>query len=297
MKALLVGISAGSAAIVANVLGARGHERVAGHDGVRALEIVRGLKPALVVVEDPLADMRATEFCRRARACPEGVDAVILVITSQDDGLPDVLEAGATDLCTTSLGPAALEIRVLIAERLVRQQAQLRDREIRFRRLFESGVSGVTITDIDGHFKEANNAFLDMLGYTLDDVSAGKLNWKVITPPDRWVSDIEARAQLRSTGFLPVEERVYVHKTDDRSRPSSGRPRSRVRRSSLAMSPISRPENRPRKRSERRKPSTAFCSTPRRFRNFCSTPRRTDFWQRTTPPPFSTATRVTSSSK
>ena len=63
---------------------------------------------ALIVVEDPLADMSAAEFCRRARACPQGADAVILVITSRDDDLPAVLEAGATDLYTTSLGPACL---------------------------------------------------------------------------------------------------------------------------------------------------------------------------------------------
>jgi two-component system, cell cycle sensor histidine kinase and response regulator CckA len=212
MKALLVGVSASSATVVANALGARGHERIVDDDGNRALHTLRRLSPALVVVEDPLADMSAAEFCRRARGCREGADAVILVITSREDGLPAVLDAGANDLYTTSLGPAALEIRVLIAERLALHHAQLRDREIRFRRLFESGITGVTIADLDGNFKEANSAFLQMLGYTHDDLIAGKLNWQVITPLDRVVPNIEARAQLRATGFLPVEEREYVHK-------------------------------------------------------------------------------------
>jgi len=212
MKALLVGISGGSGAIVGKVLGSRGHERIVADAGVRALEVLRRNSPALVVLEDPLADMTATEFCRQARAYPEGADAVILVITNHDDDLPAVLEAGATDLYTTSLGPAALELRILIAERLVAQHARLRDRELRFRRLFESGVAGVTISDFDGNFKEANDAFLRMLGYTREDMLAGKLNWEVITPPDRLVPDNEDRAQLRSTGFLPLREREYLHK-------------------------------------------------------------------------------------
>ena len=174
--------------------------------------MVRTGAPALVIVEDPLSDMTAAEFCRRTRARPEGADAVILVITSRVEELPAVLDAGATDLYATSLGPAALETRVLIAERLVTQHARLRDRELRFRRLFESGVAGVTIADFDGNFKEANDAFLRMLGYTREEMTAGKLNWEVITPPDHLVPDIEARAQLRATGFLPLRERYYVHK-------------------------------------------------------------------------------------
>jgi hypothetical protein len=212
MKALLVGIAAGSATIVANVLGIRGHEQIVVVDGVRALDVIRRDSPALIVVEDPLTDMTATQFCRQARACPGGVDAVILVITNQAHELPAVLDAGATDLYATSLGPAALEVRVLIAERLVAQHATQRERELRFRRLFEAGITGVTISDQDGNFKEANPAFLRMLGYTREEMLAGNLNWEVVTPPDRLVPDIEARAQLKSTGFLPLREREYLHK-------------------------------------------------------------------------------------
>jgi PAS domain S-box-containing protein len=212
MKALLVGIGAEAGATVSSVLVARGHHQTVVGTGRQALDIVARDRPALVVVEEPLADMAATEFCRAARANPGGADAVILVITKRHDELPAVLDAGATDLYVTSLGPAALESRVLIAERLVQEHARLKDREARFRRLFESGVAGVVISDFDGNFKEANDAFLRMLGYSREEAPPGSLNWEVITPPDRLVPDIEDRAQLRATGFLPLQERTYVHK-------------------------------------------------------------------------------------
>lgn len=212
MKALLVGTDSGWRTPVGGVLGARGHNQLLAETGSSALAMIASDAPPLIVVNDPLDDMPTTEFCRLARASPDAVDAVILVITNRDDRLPDFLEAGATDLYATSLGPAALETRVLIAERLVLQHAKLKDRELRFRRLFESGVAGVTISDFDGNFKEANAAFLKMLGYTREEMIAGKLNWEKITPMDRLVSDVEARAQLRATGFLPLREREFVHK-------------------------------------------------------------------------------------
>jgi two-component system, cell cycle sensor histidine kinase and response regulator CckA len=212
MKVLLVGVGATCRAIVSGALNANGHQQSLAEDGARGLDLVVASKPALIIVGESLAEMSAAEFCRRARACPAGEHAVILVITPHDDDLESVLEAGATDLHTTSLGPAALQIRVRIAERLVAEHARLRDRELRFRRLFESGVTGVTISDFDGNFKEANDAFLEMLGYTRAEMLAGELNWEVITPHDSLVPDSEDRAQLRATGFLPLRERPYVHK-------------------------------------------------------------------------------------
>src|SRR5580692_7910293 len=104
MRALLVGIAPGSGAVIAHVLDARGHPQTLVDDGVSGLEVVRRDSPSLIVVEDPLVDMAATDFCRQARACPQGADAVILVMTNRDAELPAVLDAGATDLYATSLG-------------------------------------------------------------------------------------------------------------------------------------------------------------------------------------------------
>lgn len=211
MKALLVGLDAALAPAVTRLLGTRGHEQIVAETGDQALVALRTATPALVVVGDPLPDMSAVNFCRSARAIPVGADAVILVITPRGEDLASVLDAGATDLHATSLGPAVLEMRLLVAERLVAKHAQLRDRELKFRRLFESGTAGVVISDANGNFREANSAFLTMLGYTQDDVLAGRVDWESITPPHRLVPDVEERAQLRATGFLPLSDREYLH--------------------------------------------------------------------------------------
>jgi PAS domain S-box-containing protein len=212
MRTLLVGLGAACATIVEGALEARGHERLALGTGLDALATLAGPPPELVVVEDPLPDMSAEEFCRRAREFGEMADAVILVITHVDKDPIAVLDAGATDLYPTELGPAALQMRLVIAERLVAKHAQLRLRELKFRRLFEAGSAGVLISDREGNFKEANPAFLAMVGYTKADVVAGKVDWESLTPLHRLVPDVEERAQLRSTGFLPLSEREFMHK-------------------------------------------------------------------------------------
>lgn len=214
MRTLLVGADGAWLDVVTRVLEARGHHMMATSvvDGRAALLAIRREPPDLVVVEDPLSDMRAADFCQQMRGLVSGEDAVILVIAQQLDELSVVLDAGATDLYPTSLGPAALEARILIAERLVQRHAALRDRELRFRRLFEAGTAGVVITDLEGNFKEANPAFLKMLGYTSHDVALGSVNWATITPPHRLVPDVIEREQLRSTGFLPLMEREYMHR-------------------------------------------------------------------------------------
>jgi two-component system cell cycle sensor histidine kinase/response regulator CckA len=180
VKALLVGITRESRTVVAGVLGARGREQVVADDGATALALVERHSPELIIVEDALPDMTVVEFCRRTRERRPGAHAVILVITSRDDDLVTVLDAGATDLYATTLGPAALEMRVLIAERLVGQHSHLRDRELRlraseeqYRILFECSPFVMFLYDQDTRAITAvNDAAVRNYGYTRAELLA-----------------------------------------------------------------------------------------------------------------------------
>jgi PAS domain S-box-containing protein len=56
--------------------------------------------------------------------------------------------------------------------------------EERFRKLFDSNTIGIAIADLNGNTLEANDAYLDMLGVTGEEVLAGKVNWSEMTPAD-----------------------------------------------------------------------------------------------------------------
>src|SRR5512135_2021246 len=75
-------------------------------------------------------------------------------------------------------------------------------------RLVESNILGITVEQ-DGTIVEANDAFLGMLGYTRDDLVAGRLRSRDLTPPE--YADLDARAlddMLRHGGYAPLEKEV-----------------------------------------------------------------------------------------
>ncbi|GCE21252.1 sensor histidine kinase [Dictyobacter kobayashii] len=89
----------------------------------------------------------------------------------------------------------------------------LRASEIKFRRLADSNVIGIVVFNVQGGIVEANKMFLDMLGYTHEDVLQGKLGWVTHTPPEYLDADFQAFEQLKETGvFLPYEKEFLTSK-------------------------------------------------------------------------------------
>src|SRR6202035_387666 len=88
--------------------------------------------------------------------------------------------------------------------------------EAKIRRLVDANIVGVAISDRDGRFIEANDAFLAMVGYTRDDLTSGRLQRSTLTPPE-WLGAAErARAQVRATGTCEVFETEYFRKYGSR---------------------------------------------------------------------------------
>ncbi|MBF2087863.1 MAG: PAS domain S-box protein [Synechococcales cyanobacterium K44_A2020_017] len=93
-----------------------------------------------------------------------------------------------------------------------RQAAELalNDSEIRFRRVFESNVVGMMFTDFGGQITDANDRFLDIIGYSRADLEAHRINWTQITPPEYVESDQRAIDQLERYGEILPWEKEYV---------------------------------------------------------------------------------------
>jgi PAS domain S-box-containing protein len=70
-----------------------------------------------------------------------------------------------------------------ITERVRAEQA-LRESEERFRRVFESDMLGMVFGLHGGSVVDANDYFLRLLGYTRNDLLAGRLRWNTIMSPE-----------------------------------------------------------------------------------------------------------------
>jgi two-component system, cell cycle sensor histidine kinase and response regulator CckA len=97
-----------------------------------------------------------------------------------------------------------------------RAEEALRESEARLRRVVESGIIGVTTSTLDGVFVQANDTFLDMLGYSRSELEAGEITRELITPPEWVVGDEAALRDLQATGVLPLREKEYFHRDGHR---------------------------------------------------------------------------------
>ena len=81
----------------------------------------------------------------------------------------------------------------------------------RLRAFVSSDVIGVIEGCEDG-ITGANDAFLDMLGYTRADVESGAFSWTAATP-ERWHAvDVEKLAEMRERGRIAPFEKEYTHR-------------------------------------------------------------------------------------
>ncbi|MBI5572659.1 MAG: PAS domain S-box protein [Desulfomonile tiedjei] len=94
-----------------------------------------------------------------------------------------------------------------------RKQAEkrLRESEEKFRSLFDSSRDGIACVSLDGRVEDANQAFLDMLGYTVDDIKV--MRYRHFTP-EKWASVDEAayEEQILKRGYSDDTEQEYIRR-------------------------------------------------------------------------------------
>ena len=85
--------------------------------------------------------------------------------------------------------PARISVLELLASQAAislenaRLYNDLQEREATIRRLVDSNIVGIVIWDIEGRIMDANQAFLDMVGYAREDFVSGRLRWTELSIP------------------------------------------------------------------------------------------------------------------
>lgn len=126
----------------------------------------------------------------------------------------DLLEARVQER-TAELTKRNEELAREIVERNRAEEA-LRTSEGRFRRLADAGIIGIVTADFQGNILDANNAFLNMVSYTRDEVLSGQVRWADMTPPEWRHLDERAIEQLKAVGIATAWEKEYIRKDGSR---------------------------------------------------------------------------------
>jgi len=88
----------------------------------------------------------------------------------------------------------------------------VKDREARIRRLVDANIIGVFMWKLDGSIFEANDSFLQMLGFDREDLAAGRVRWTDLSPPEGWENDAKVVEEVVSTGVARPWEKEFFHK-------------------------------------------------------------------------------------
>jgi PAS domain S-box-containing protein len=93
-----------------------------------------------------------------------------------------------------------------------RLYSDLQEREAKVRRLVDSNIIGSFIWKSEGRIVEANEAFLQIVGYSRDDLVSGRVRLSELTPFEWSSADERAMAELKATGSCKAYEKEYVRK-------------------------------------------------------------------------------------
>ena len=223
-----------------------GFNVVVAEDGESAIEMAEYAPLDLILLDVFMPGMDGFETCRRLKSNKATQDIPIIFMTALAEKVDKIkgLNCGAVDYITKPLEHEEVLARVNIHLRLrhltkrlteqnehlqqeisERKRAQeereqafraLRQSESRFRRLVESNIIGIVCTDLKGNITDANDAFLQIVGYERSELLSGDLRWDKMTPSEYQSLDERAIAEFIGSGICTPFEKEVIRKDGTR---------------------------------------------------------------------------------
>jgi PAS domain S-box-containing protein len=130
--------------------------------------------------------------------------------------VPLLLERAISVLSLLATAVLAVILLLQHTSRLREAAAVARAAETRARRLGETNLIGVLSFRKGGAVVDANDAFLSMLGFDREDLHAGRINLRALSPEEDAAEDAAAIAELYGTGAFTPREKVLLRKSGGR---------------------------------------------------------------------------------
>jgi DNA-binding response OmpR family regulator len=190
-------------------------------DGSQALEATRQLHPALVLADVMMPQLDGFGLLRAIRDDSALASTPVILVSARagEESRVEGLQADADDYLVKPFAARELLARVAThvkmanlrretaereerlrseaefereklrasEERLVetsRLYREVQDREAKIRRLVDANILGVATWNVEGAILASNEAFLRMVQYAHEDVAAGRVRWRDMTPAE-----------------------------------------------------------------------------------------------------------------
>lgn len=106
---------------------------------------------------------------------------------------------------------ALMDMAVDVTEKLDAEK-KIRESEEKLRAFFDSKLIGIIFADVEGHIFTANDSYLEIIGYSRQELEEGKILWNEITPPEYLSLDAQAIEEAKRNGVCTPYEKQYLRK-------------------------------------------------------------------------------------
>ncbi|MEX5747142.1 response regulator [Massilia sp. X63] len=210
------------------ILQGAGYEVVEATNGTDALEMVKRLSPALVLLDVKLPDINGIEVCRRIKANPDSSMVLVLQTSAALTGRADKirgLEGGADNYLAAPIEADELIANVNALLRMRQTQVELRDSEERFRQITDNIDDVFWMFGVpEGDLVYVSPAYAEIWGASPDALRQRPDAWLDAVHPDdrerigrRWRQlanaphyDDEFRIQAADGGTRWVRDRLFA---------------------------------------------------------------------------------------
>ena len=217
LRVLMIEDSEDDALLIARELKRSGFELH--HERVDTAEAVRSALDRqdwdIIISDFSMPHFRGTEALKMLRERDQDTPFIFVSGTIGEETAVEAMRSGAQDYVIKN----NLARLVPAIERELRESTVRRERragEARFRRVVDSTLIGILFWDPEGRITDANDQFLKLVGYTREDLQSGRIDLRVMTPPEYEASDAEALQEVAATGTCTPFEKEYIRKDGSR---------------------------------------------------------------------------------
>ncbi len=174
-----------------------------------------------VKLRDIIADLPEEAVAERRAASEHGIKSVLTVPIAVSQTVTSAISVFTTHSYRDWQDELEMRLRLvgeIFVQAMLRKRTEeaLRASEARVRRLIDSNIMGVIQTDGAGEVVDANDAFLEMVGYSQEELKAGKVHWADMTPAEYMELDERGIEEAKTRGACTPYEKEYIRKDGSR---------------------------------------------------------------------------------